>query len=330
MNYWCGRSVVGGHKGLFEKIISLENLLAAWKEFKRGKTRKSDVQEFYSTLEENIFEIHKALAGKTYQSSAYVSFYICDPKLRHIHKASVRDRVVHQAIFRVLYPIFDTQFINDSYSCRDGKGTHRGVRQLQRYARKVTANHTREAFALKCDVKKFFSSVDHATLIRLLRRHVRDDETLWLLQKIIASYEPEPGKGLPLGNVTSQLFANIYLNELDQWAKHSLKARYYLRYCDDFIVLHESRDYLASSIPSIKYFLANNLHLTLHPNKIILRKVRQGVDFLGYVVLPHAVMLRTRTKRRMLKRLSPKNLQSYLGVLTHANARKLREKILSK
>jgi len=317
------------HSDLFEKIISLENLLAAWREFKRGKTSKLDVLEFYSTLEESFFELHETLREQTYQPAPYQDFFIADPKLRHIHKAIIRDRVVHQALFRILYPDFDKTFIHDSYSSRVGKGTHAGVRQLARYANKITANHTRPAYALKCDIKKFFDSIDHIILFRLLQKRIRDPEALRLVRTLIESFEVAPGKGLPLGNVTSQLFANVYMNELDQWIKHKLKVRYYLRYCDDFIILHEKKDFLKAAISKVQNFLQEGLHLSLHPHKFSIRKVRQGIDFLGYVVLPHAIMVRASTKRRVFRRVNKKNLPSYLGVLSHANARKLRRTMIN-
>ncbi len=284
---------------------------------------------FELNLEENFFEIREALRLGIYRPEPYSSFFVSDPKLRHIHKACVRDRVVHQAMFRVLYPLFDKAFIHDSYSCRDGKGTHRGVRQLQRYLRKASANYSRPVYALKCDIKKFFDSINHHTLLCLLERRIRDTETIELVRKVVASFESAPGNGLPLGNVTSQLFANVYLNELDQWAKHELKARYYLRYCDDFIIVHRNRQCLKAIVPQIAAFL-QSIRLELHAQKTKIHKAVQGVDFLGYVVLPHAVMLRTRTKRRMLRNISDKNRASYLGMLSHANARKLRAKIASK
>lgn len=329
---------------LYRRIISRENLLTAWKEFKRGKTKKPDVQEFEFALEENIFAIHATLQNKTYCPDPYVSFFVSDPKRRHIHKATVRDRVVHQAVFRILYSVFNKTFIHDSYSCRLGKGTHRGVKQLARYLNKVSDNRHRTAYALACDVRKFFDSIDHAILLELLEKRVYDPDTRWLVRTIVASYEILPGKGLPLGNVTSQLFSNVYMDMFDQWAKHVLKAHYYLRYCDDFIILHTDAAYLQSTIPYTQKALFEKLKLSLHPNKVSIRKISQGVDFLGYVVLPHTTVLRTRTKNRMFRTIKEKrksvqqgtlteksfnhSLQSYLGLLSHANAYKLRQKIV--
>ena len=332
----------------YERIISLENLLAAWKEFKRGKTRKQDVQEFDAALEENLFEIHNALKRKIYCPAPYVSFFVSDPKRRSIHKACVRDRVVHQALFRVLYPVFNKTFIHDSYSCRLGKGTHRGVRQLARYLRAVSGNHSRTAYALKCDIRKFFENIDHDILVGLIEKRICDVGTRWLIRKIIDSFAiskdyPCSKTGLPLGNVTSQLFSNIYLNEFDQWAKHILKARYYLRYCDDFLIISRDKRELEQALSYMKVFLHEHLKLDLHPNKVKIIKVRQGVDFLGYVTLSHATMVRTVSKNRMLRKLQEKkklvqkgtiteesfnhSRQSYLGMLAHANTQKLQERV---
>jgi retron-type reverse transcriptase len=340
-----GGGALQGHDDIFEKIISLENILAAWKEFRRGKRNKRDVQEFEYTLEENLFEIHALLKEKKYEHGPYQSFFVCDPKLRHIHKASVRDRVIHQAVFRILYPLFDAKFIHDSYSCRVRKGTHRGVTRLISFCNKVSNNNTQNAFALKCDIKKFFQNIHHDVLRNFLRVVISDDSTLWLLNIIINSYQHTSNIGLPLGNVTSQLFANVYLNEFDQFVKHTLKKRYFIRYCDDFAILDCDREQLVKLIPIMQGFLSQRLKLSLHPNKVIIRKLSQGIDFLGYVVVPHATVLRTKTKRRTFRKLEQKicaynsgniseenlnhSLQSYLGILSHANAHRLRNDLLA-
>lgn len=255
----------------------------------------------------------------------------------------MRDRVLHQAIFRVLYSIFDKHFVYDSYSSRVRKGTHAGVTRLESACRKVSKNWKKPAYALKCDIRRFFDSIDHGILKKLIREKISDSEVLWLIDSIFASFEKEKGKGLPLGNVTSQLFANIYLNELDQFAKHSLKAKHYFRYADDFVIVHEDRAFLEKVVVEIGTFLKERLLLDLHPYKVEIRKVRQGIDFLGYVILPHAVVLRTKTKNRILKKM--KNIgekfkdgyasedmlkattASYLGVVSHSRGKRLRAKI---
>ena len=302
----------------------------AWREFRRGKRKKREVQEFEFNLEDNLFELHQKLANKTYRHSNYTSFYVRDPKLRHIHKATVRDRILHHAVFRILYPTFDRSFIYDSYSCRLGKGTHRAMARLEKLAKRLSENYRRNIFALKCDIKKFFDSVDQSILFELIQKKIKDDGALWLINKIIKSFLKEQNKGLPLGNVTSQLFANIYLNEFDQFIKHKLKVKHYFRYTDDFIILHQDEDYLKGLLPTIAKFLREKLKLNLHPNKVTIKKLRQGIDFLGYVILPYHRVLRTKTKRRILRKVSENNLQSYLGVLKHCDGYKIKQSIMLK
>lgn len=317
------QKLVGGgllSQDLFDKIISPNNLFLSWRQFKQGKIKKIDVIEFYKNLKNNIFDLHNELKNKTYKHSDYFSFYVEDPKLRHIHKACVKERVLHHAIFRILYPIFDKSFIFDSYSCRVGKGTHRAVKRLNEFARKVSKNNTKTCFILKLDVRKFFDSINQDILIGLIKKKIENRNATWLIDKIIKSFP----KGLPIGNITSQLFANIYLNELDKFVKHKLKVKYYIRYCDDFVILNTDEQYLKDIIQKTDNFLKNELKLSLHPKKIIMGKYHQGVDFLGYVSFPYHRILRAKTKKRMFNKLSRKNLQSYLGILKHCNGHKVK------
>jgi len=316
----------------YDDIISADNLLNAWKEFLRGKQKKKDVQAFEYNLIENISTLREDISSGAYRHGPYTHFRISDPKPRDIHKADVRDRLVHHAIYRVLYPFFDRKFINDSYSCRLGKGTHRAMNVFRRYAYQASKNHTKTLWVLKCDIRKFFASIDQFILLGILRRHLSDEHTITLLQNVIESFHSAAlGKGLPLGNLTSQLLVNIYMNEFDQFAKHKLKVRYYIRYSDDFVILSTSREWLASLLPRIRDFLLENLKLELHPNKVSISTFASGVDFLGWVHFPDHRVLRTSTKRRMLKALvgNPKEetLASYRGMLSHGNAYKLSKRI---
>ena len=228
----------------YDSIISLENLLEAWKEFVKGKRKKKDVQEFEMNLMENIFSLHHDLknpsgklgTGKAYTHGPYKAFKIYDPKPRNIHKASVRDRLLHHTIHRKLYPEFDKLFTADSYSCRVGKGTHKTLNRFRAFGRKVSKNNTRTCWILKCDIRRFFDNIDHQILISILQKHIVDQDILWLLNQIISSFHTKQGKGLPLGNLTSQLLVNIYMNEFDQFVKHELKQKYYIRYADDFVL----------------------------------------------------------------------------------------------
>lgn len=327
----------GGFNSLFHNIASVSNLLSAWKEFRKGKRKKKDVAEFEIHLEDNLFKLHEDLLNRNFKLNPYEAFSISDPKPRRIHKASVRDRVLNQAIFRVLYPIFNKAFIYDSYSSRKGKGTHLGVHRLFSATRKVSTNWNKSSYVLKCDIEKFFDSVVHEKLISLVKRKVSDMLVLELLEKIIRSFEKTKGRGIPLGNVTSQLFSNIYLNELDRFVKHELKARYYFRYADDFVILAQDKMLLVEYEKRIREFLERVLFLKLHDHKVEIRKVSQGIDFLGYVVLPHTLALRNKTKNRILRNLLNENkekdekffqrLDSYLGVLKHCRSRATKREI---
>ncbi len=312
----------------YQDIISHENLLDAWKEFVCGKRNKKDVEIFQRHLMSNVISLHDDLISRKYRHSPYEAFSISDPKPRNIHKASVRDRLLHHAIYRKLYPYFDKQFIHDSYSCRLDKGTHRALIQFKRFANKVSCNHTKTVWILKCDVRKFFASIDQDILLAILRKHIVDDNIFLLLQVIIQSFQSTgTGKGLPLGNLTSQLLVNIYMNEFDQYMKRVLKAKYYIRYADDFVILSRDRKHLKEILIQIEIFLIEKLKLQLHPDKVFIETLASGVDFLGWVHFPKHKVLRTITKKRMFKKLkdNPKEetVQSYLGLLSHGDTYKL-------
>lgn len=319
----------------YQKLIAIANLFQAWSEFRKGKSKRSDVQRFERHLEDNLFTLRKSLQNKTYRHDSYHSFYVQDPKQRHIHKATVQDRVVHHMLYKHLYKLFDKTFIYDSYSCRLDKGTHRGIDRLEVFTRKVSKNYTKSCWALKCDIRKFFASIDHEILLTLIRKRIKNEDILWLLNQVIKSFHTTPGKGMPLGNLTSQVFANIYLNELDQFVKHKLKLHFYIRYADDFLMLFHNKEELLEYVDILREFLQVNLNLQLHPNKIIMRRLDWGIDYLGYVILPHYRLPRTKTKRRIFKKLKEKSgslsfnqsLQSYLGYLRHANSFKITQKL---
>lgn len=317
----------------YNNIITVAKLLRAWEEFLQGKKKRKDVAVFQNRLMDNIFDIHHELKEKTYSHGGYVAFKINDPKPRDIHKATVRDRLVHHLLYRELYGYFDSKFIYDSYSCRVGKGTHKAINRFRDFGSSVSENGTRACWVLKCDIKKFFASIDHVTLKKILVRHIDDKDLLELLENIISSFNTEgkQGEGLPLGNLTSQLLVNIYMNEFDQFVKHKLKAKYYIRYADDFVFLHEDKKYLEDLVPQISEFLEGRLKLTLHPNKLFLKTLASGVDFLGRVHFPEHRVLRTTTKRRMFKKLSQSDksetLISYLGLLGHGDTYGIREAI---
>lgn len=309
----------------------MENLLAAWREFHSGKKKREDVARFSLRLMDNISDLHDDLREKTYTHGPYQAFKINDPKPRDIHKATVRDRLLHHAIYRILYPFFDPTFIFGSYSCRQGKGTHRAMNRFRDFASKVSKNHTRTVWVLKCDIKRFFANIDHEILLGQVARYVKDNGVLWLLGQIVGSFSTggKLGVGLPLGNLTSQLLVNIYMNAFDQFVKRELQARFYIRYADDFVLLHYDKAVLEELLPQMNTFLKTELRLLLHPRKVSLTTLASGVDFLGWVHFPHHRVLRTATRRRMLKRIrrgiTKQSLCSYRGLLRHGNALRLEE-----
>ena len=301
----------------------------------RGKRKKKDVQEFQHSLMDNIFALHRDLKDGTYRHGPYHAFKISDPKPRDIHKATVRDRLVHHAIYRQLYPFFERTFVADSYSCRRWKGTHRAVNRFRKFAHKVSRRDTCTCWVLKCDIRKFFASVDQNVLIDIVSRYVPDQGIRALIAEVVGSFHSTAsGKGLPLGNLTSQLLVNVYMNEFDRFVKHQLKAQHYVRYADDFVFISRNRASLESLVPRIAEFLETRLALSLHPDKVSIETLASGVDFLGWIHFPDHRVLRTATKRRMLKRVrgldeEDATVQSYLGMLRHGNTQKLRRKLPS-
>lgn len=277
----------------------------------------------------NIISLHRDLVAKTYRHSAYQAFKISDPKPRDIHKASIRDRLLHHAIHRQLSPFFAKTFISDSNSCQNGKGTHRALRRFKKFSDIVSKNYTQTVWVLKGDIKKFFANIDHDILLEIVAKYIPDQDIVWLISVIIGSFSSTTqGLGLPLGNLTSQLLVNIYMNEFGQFMKHKIKAEHYLRYADDFAVLSRDRAYLERILPDMQNFLTVRLKLTMHPSKISIETLASGVDFLGWVHFPHRRVLRTATKRRMFKKVRSSEgneavINSYRGMLYHGNGWKL-------
>jgi len=310
----------------FEDLISIDNLLLAWQNFIKGKRNKKDVRMFSFNLMDNILQLHRDLKSHTYRHGDYQCFKINDPKPRIIHKALVRDRLLHHAIYRILYPFFDKTFIADSFSCRNNKGTHKAIDRFRRFSYIVSKNNTKQCWVLKCDIRRFFASIDQNVLINILKQYIQDENIISLLQEVIFSFKPN---GLPLGNLTSQLFANMYLNELDQFVKHKLEVKYYTRYADDFLIMSEDKKYLEHLINPISQFLQNELKLTLHPDKVFIKTLSSGIDFLGWINFFDHKVIRKTTKKRMFNKLrafyNNQSLNSYVGLLNHGNTFKIRE-----
>ncbi len=308
----------------FEEIFSFESLLKSWQEFKRRKSNKADVAEFAFNLISNLSGLRSDIISGKYKHGGYSYFRINDPKPRDIHKASVRDRIVHHVLYRVFYPYFDHQFIYDSYACRENKGQHLAIKRFASMIENEGASGRRTVWVLKCDIKKFFASIDQEILRTILSQHIKCARTIKIVDEVLGSFKC----GLPLGNLTSQLFGNVYMNELDQYIKSALKVRSYIRYADDFVILSRNKAWLEELLPKIGDFLEENLALDLHADKIFIKTIFSGVDFLGWMNFNNHRVLRTKTKNRMLKTmknnssLAVKN--SYLGLLKHGNSHKLR------
>lgn len=319
----------------YDDIISIENLLQAWQEFFSGKKKRKDTQEFNRNLMGNIISLHNDLLAKSYRHSAYEAFNISDPKPRNIHKAKVKDRLLHHAIYRKLYLPFNNTFIADSYSCRFGKGTHKAIKRFEEFARKESRNYTKTCWILKCDIKKFFASIDHNILINTLDEYLADKNIMWLINIIIGSFHStRVDFGLPLGNLTSQLLVNVYMNQFDQFAKHKLRAKYYIRYADDFVFMNRDKDWLFELIPKVAEFLDEELKLFLHPDKVHIKTLASGVDFLGWTHFSGYRVLRTATKRKMFRKIQASGarqevVQSYLGLLNHGNTNILKNRVLT-
>jgi len=249
------------YKNLYEKIISLKNLIFAYKKARKGKTKKNYVKEFEENLAYNLKILHDELKAQTYKPKLLITFILRDPKTRKISKSDFRDRIVHHALVRIIEPIFDKTFIYDSCANRKGKGNLFAVKRFYSFMRKVSRNgkingwfnkNQVKGYCLKADIKHYFQEVDRKILLEILSKKIKCEKTIWLIQQILDNFDNE--KGMPLGNLTSQFFANVYLNELDQFIKHKLRAKFYIRYVDDFVLMNSSKEKLVSGGGDREFF----------------------------------------------------------------------------
>jgi len=319
--------------------------------------------KFALNLEENLFSLQKQLQDRTYKPGQSIAFIVQKPKIREIFAADFRDRVVHHLLYNYLAPIYERVFIYDSWACREGKGTHGAMLQLRDFEVRLLRQGRPSAanYYLKMDIKSFFTSIDKQILYDFVTKKIKNEEILWLSKTIIfhdcahdvppkiqsqqslfdklpgdkSLFTANAGKGLPIGNLTSQFFANVYLNELDQFVKHQLKAKYYVRYVDDFVILADDRALLEFYKSAIMEFVEKRLRLRVHPCKSFIRPVSNGVDFVGYVVRPDYVLVRKRVvgdwRRRMElttdDKLRQQALVSYASHAMWANSYGLRKKM---
>lgn len=332
---------VNAYPTIFDRMTATESLFEAWFAFRRGKCTRADVQHFSRHAEKELFLLRRRLVAGSYRHGPYHTFRIQDPKPRVIRRARVVDRVVHQAIHTELTRLYDRRFLEHVYSGRIGKGVHAGVRAVERMTWRESKNYSRPWFFLKCDIQRFYDSVDHLVLIEIIRKTIDDERMVAIIETIVSSFYAEgtPGKGLPIGNLTSQVFTNIYLNSFDRFIAQSIGGSRYARFADDFVVVSHDPSVLRSLKAKAERFLAERLKLTLHPQKVTLAPLHHGLDFLGYVLLPHYRRVRSNTVKRMFQKLSVKvagyysgrvplehierSVSSYLGVLSHANTHTL-------
>ena len=307
------------YKNLYKKLCSYKNLLSAFKKARKGKSKRDYVINFESELQKNLKCLQEDLINKTYFPSNLKKFIIRDPKTRTIHASIFRDRIVHHAIVNILNPIYEKIFIYDSFASRKNKGTHNAINRFESFIKKVSSNgklvknsfnnNSIQGYVLKADFKHYFDSVNHEILINILRKKIGDEDLIWLIKIVLSNFEILKGIGMPLGNYTSQFFANVYLNELDYYVKHTLKAKYYIRYVDDFAILHKNKKRLKYFLEHINNFLPC-LKIKLHPEKTEIHALKNGINFLGYRVFYHYKLLRKRNIRYFLKKLE-KNVCLY-------------------
>ncbi len=355
------------------KLFNFQNLYRAYINCRRHKRNTYHAAQFEIYLESELLKLERELQDHSYKIGRSICFVVEDPSLREIFAATFRDRVVHHLLYNFLEPIFEPKFIDQSYACRKNKGIHQSLRDLQKYLDKITQNHHRKAYYLHLDIRGFFMSLNKKILFQLISNQVKNPELIWLARLIIFNnpienftskgdkslfdkipphkslfHVPE-NQGLPIGNLTSQFFANIYLNELDQFAKHNLKVKYYLRYVDDFLLLSYEKEKLDEWHSDIASFLKDHLQLDLNPQKQILQATDTGIDWLGYIVKPDHILVRRRIVKNFKRKLFQYNqilenslqktendppldliekilatVNSYFGYFGHADTFKLR------
>jgi len=341
---------------LWLNIITFENLYNAHRKAQRGKRYRSKVLEFNHDLEGNLLQLQRELENQTYKPGEYRTFLIQEPKIRMISAAPYRDRVVHHALCTWIGPILEETLIPDTYANRVGFGSHRALKRFTKFCRS-------SPYIFQCDIAQYFPSLDHEILKSLIRRKIKCENTLWLIDLLIDNSNPQhpvfehfPGdtlltplerrRGLPIGNLTSQMFANFYLSGFDHFVKETLGFSKYLRYVDDFALFAEQRTDLRAARPQIEAYLAT-LRLKIHPIKSQITKTQRGANFVGYRVLPHHIRIRRQNLHQARKRhrhqlhgLSTQptptdlatfqtSLQSWFAHLSHANSYRLQKEILT-
>jgi len=302
------------YNNIFEKLCSLENLQLAFKKARKGKSKKQYVIDFEKNIEQELSKLKSELESQTYKPKPLKTFIIRDPKTGKISASDFRDRVVHHALCNIIEPILDKTFIHDTYANRKNKGTHAALKRFDEFKRKVTRNGTLVknakdnnmviGYALKVDIKHYFETVDHEILIRIIQCKIKDEKIIWLIGKILENHNSKiSGKRMPIGNLTSQFFANVYLSKLDYFIKHNLKAKFYIRYVDDFVILHNSKEKLLLWRWLINNFL-KSINLEIHAEKSKIIPLNKGISLLGYRVFYHHKLLRKSNIRNIMNKIN--------------------------
>ena len=325
---------------MYDELCSYSNLFLAYQKARKGKTKKAYVIEFEKDLINNLKLLRTELLLHSYSPKPLKTFILRDPKTRKISKSHFRDRIIHHSLINILEPIFDKTFIYDSYASRKNKGAHKAVKRFIKFQNKITKNgklvfykrikdkelRLVKGYVLKADIKHYFQEMNHNILINIISRRIKDTRIIWLINKILKNFplEIDFGKGIPLGNYTSQFFGNVYLNDLDYYIKHKLKIKYYIRYVDDFVIFHRDKNFLDNCKIKIQEFLINNLKLELHSDKTKIKSLYCGSDFLGFRVFLKHILLRRRNINKIKLKIDKVNNYDKLrdsveGFLAYAN-----------
>lgn len=360
--------------------IELEEIFSAYYECRKNKRRTMNALAFEADYETNLIQLWKEINDRSYTPGKSIAFIVTEPVQREVFAADFRDRIVHHLIIQKLNHLFEAQFINDSYSCREGKGTQYGVNRIAGFVRECSENYTKDCYILKMDLQSFFMSIDKKILFRKLREFVlenyQEQDQLLLIEliyKVIFNspednchikgkrkdwkglpaskslFTVEKGKGLPIGNLTSQIFANFYLNFFDKYVTEQCGIKYYGRYVDDFVIVHEDKGFLLELKENLKEFIKRELAMTLHPKKVYLQHYSKGVKFIGAVIKPNREYIGNRTKGNLYAHIMEFNkelarqpgqavkmldqvaasINSYLGFMIHYKTFKIRRKLLT-
>lgn len=324
------------YSNLFEEIVSFPNLLAAYFEARRGKMNCASIMKLNRNYEDVIFTLQKELREKTWEPKQYREFLcVTEVKRRIINAPAFEDRIVHHAMAKVIRPLFERKYIYDSYATIKNKGTHKAVYRVQDFLKRA-ARRGESVYILQCDISKYYQSIDHDVLIEQIERTIRDKEVVELWKKIIDGFS-DTGKGVPIGSLTSQLAANIYLNVLDHFIKECMQIKYYVRYMDDFVLIGNSKEELWKNLADIKWLVEGHLKLKLN-RKTKIYPASRGVDFAGYRTFTSYILPRKRNIKAAKKRFKDishkykngemdlesvrQRVTSFLGYVKHCQAKR--------